>query len=521
VSTGSSRELDMRGSTDINDGWSTTEIVSPLGKTVLSVRGLRKAFGGQTVLNGISLELNQGEIVLLRGENGSGKTTLLNILTGHLEPDKGELHLNINGNTETFSFPRPWWKDLNPLDHFTPERLAWEGIGRLWQDIRLFPTMKTLENVLVASPKQPGENPALVLSPRTYETERANKKKSIACLERLNFNDRIESSCDKISLGQMKRVAIARAIQAGAKVLFLDEPLSGLDKDGVTEVTGYLKHLVKEHSITLVIVEHVYNIQKILALADKVWTLAKCQHEEGYGLSVSNPTALIDKNDTRIHTLHDLMRTLAGGNGKVYSEKLPGGAKITAVMSPNENENILEVGNVKVRRGIRTVFDCLSLVLKKGQISVLEAPNGWGKSTLLDAIAGILGNNLRIESGSIKLCGKDITTLQTNQRVRMGLAYLRANQNAFSSLKVKEQKKLASISNFVFDGLLNPDSKGNSLSGGDKQKLLIEMLPDSDIYLLDEPMIGLDRQSVENLQAFITKLYVGNKTVLITVPSTI
>src|SRR3990172_6371399 len=125
---------------------------------VLSVRGLRKAFGGQVVLDDISLDLRQGEVILLKGENGSGKTTLLNILTGNLEPDIGNINVSINGSKETFKFPKPWWMELNPFDHFTPERLAWEGVGRLWQDIRLFPTMTTLDNVAIATPRQKGEN---------------------------------------------------------------------------------------------------------------------------------------------------------------------------------------------------------------------------------------------------------------------------------------------------------------------------------------------------------------------------
>ena len=113
--------------------------------TVLSVKGLKKSFGGQVILDDISLDLKRGEVVLLRGENGSGKTTLVNILTGNLEPDKGEIHLHINGNKELFSWPRRWWKEVNPFDHFTPERLVWEGVGRVWQDIRLFPTMSTTQ----------------------------------------------------------------------------------------------------------------------------------------------------------------------------------------------------------------------------------------------------------------------------------------------------------------------------------------------------------------------------------------
>lgn len=90
--------------------------------------------------------------MLLRGNNGSGKTTLLNILSGNLEPDEGSIHLQVNGASEHFKFPRRWWENLNPFDHFTPERVAREGVGRTWQDVRLFNSMTLAENIAVASP---------------------------------------------------------------------------------------------------------------------------------------------------------------------------------------------------------------------------------------------------------------------------------------------------------------------------------------------------------------------------------
>src|SRR5690606_38572896 len=109
----------------------------------------------------------------------------------------------------------------------------------------------------------------------------------------------------------------------------------------------------------------------------------------------------------------------------------------------------------------------LSLTLKKGQISILEAPNGWGKSSLLDAIAGVHNNSLEITAGSILLKGEDIKSLPTYQIVRKGLSYLRANQQAFSSLKVNEQMKLRRSNNYVFNDFLNENSKGSALSGGE------------------------------------------------------
>ena len=99
-------------------------------RVVLCIRDLKKTFGGQVVLDSASADLREGEVVLLRGDNGSGKTTLLNILSGNLEPDAGSIHLQANGTAEHFKFPRRWWENLNPFDHFTPERVAREGVGR-------------------------------------------------------------------------------------------------------------------------------------------------------------------------------------------------------------------------------------------------------------------------------------------------------------------------------------------------------------------------------------------------------
>ena len=89
---------------------------------MLRAEGLKKRFGGQVVLDGVDLELRRGEVVLLRGENGSGKTTLLNILTGNLEPDAGTIHYLADDSPRSYHFPRRWWQELNPFDHFTDRK---------------------------------------------------------------------------------------------------------------------------------------------------------------------------------------------------------------------------------------------------------------------------------------------------------------------------------------------------------------------------------------------------------------
>jgi len=245
------------------------------GCVQLRASGLKLAFGGQVVLDGVNLELRQGEVVLLRGENGSGKTTLLNILTGNLEPDSGTIDYLADGTPRTFSFPRRWWQDLNPWDHFRPEFVAKEGIGRTWQDVRLFGAQSLRDNIAVAEPGHPGENPliALIAPGIAKRREVGLNQQADAMLTRLGLTGREESSADMVSLGQSKRVAIARAVAAGAKILFLDEPLAGLDRQGVTDVHAMLKSLVRDHDLTLVIVEHVFNQPHLHGLVTTDWLL--------------------------------------------------------------------------------------------------------------------------------------------------------------------------------------------------------------------------------------------------------
>ena len=220
---------------------------STADRVLMRARNLRKRFGGHTVLDSIDLELRQGEVVLLRGENGAGKTTLLNILTGNLEPDAGEISYLSNGGPRTYRFPRRWWEELNPFDHFTPEFVAREGVGRTWQDIRLFQAHSLRDNIAVSVLDQPGENPIhAVCSPRLVRRREIEVgEKADAILERFGLRERAGSSADRVSLGQSKRVAIGRALASHARIIFLDEPFAGLDRQGIRGVLEILASLVR------------------------------------------------------------------------------------------------------------------------------------------------------------------------------------------------------------------------------------------------------------------------------------
>jgi len=518
---------------------------------VLAAHDLHKHFGGQVVLDCVSLELHRGEVVLLRGHNGSGKTTLLNILTGNLEPDAGTIHLYANDQAEHFHFPRHWWQELNPFDHFTPERVAWEGVGRTWQEIRLFPTHSLLDNICVASPNQKGENPFSALCRRgtVRHQETDIRSRAAAILGKVGMKGRESSSADMVSLGQSKRIAIARAVEAGASILFLDEPLAGLDAAGINEVMGLLKQLATDHKVTLVIIEHVFNIPRVLDLATTVWTL------QNKKLTVHKPSTV--RAEVRISVgdgFCDLIRIIAGDNKHIINQQLPGGALLTTI-SRNKKDSlatkntkelekefplplrerqdegfseadtpVLEVKDLIVHRGRRLVIgergqdgsvQGLSFTLDKSEIAFLQAPNGWGKTTLLLAIAGILP----VTSGEIRLDGKPIHKLPPWERAKCGLSLLQSRDHVFINLTVRESLQLCGVgkASANLDSLL--DRRVSVLSGGERQRLAIvcSQSRNQTLHLQDEPFSALD---VSALRAFEASLRPHpSKAFLVAVPT--
>lgn len=224
------------------------------------VRSVDLAFDGQEVLHGVTFDLQAGELALLRGENGSGKTVLLNVLSGYLAPDRGSVRLQLGGE----------WIDAA---HASPERLARQGVGRLWQDIRLFPSMTVLDNVMAGTARMLGESPlfALLARPAVLRQERAARERALDNLAALGMADRAASSCDMLSVGQMKRVALARLLQMEASLLLLDEPLAGLDAAAVESFARDLDRLRKEQGKTILVVEHRHDV--LSRIADRVWTM--------------------------------------------------------------------------------------------------------------------------------------------------------------------------------------------------------------------------------------------------------
>lgn len=485
------------------------------GTVLVRAGGLKKAFGGQVVLDGVNLELRRGEVVLLRGENGSGKTTLLNILTGNLEPDAGTIHYLVDGTPREYRFPRRWWHELNPFDHFVPEFVAREGVGRTWQDVRLFGSQTLLDNIAVADPQQPGENPlvALIAPWRSARREQALRQGAYARLAGFGLAGREASSANKISLGQSKRVAIARTVAAGARVLFLDEPLAGLDRQGIDDILTFLGALARDHDLTLVIVEHVFNHHYLDHLVTTDWLLQNGRIRDSQAnnrrTNHGRPSSGATSGGGASGGGRPAWLDMLAGDAEVIDEPLARGAILTRIRRPTSFDPnaspVLEIKDLIVNRGPRTVIGLddqghsagFNLTLHPGEIAVLQAPNGWGKTTLFAAITGLLPTH----AGTIRLQAEPLERLPPWQRVEKGLRGLPSEVKLFPTLTAAEALRLAGVNAPPPDLTRFATRPCASLSGGEKQRLGLAVSPAATINVYDEPLSALD-----NPQPFIDSI---------------
>lgn len=214
---------------------------------VLSVRGLKKSFGSNTVLNGIDLDVPRGKVVALIGPSGSGKTTVLRSLNGLETPDGGtvtvgEVSLDFGGSVTK--------KQLATLSNRS---------AMVFQQYNLFPHMSVLQNVI--------EGPLKVQKrPRAEVIAEAEK-----LLDRVGLLEKRDAFPFELSGGQQQRVGIVRALALKPQLLLFDEPTSALDPELVGDVLAVIKEL-----------------------ADEGWTMVVVTHELGFARQTADEVIFMD-----------------------------------------------------------------------------------------------------------------------------------------------------------------------------------------------------------------------------------
>jgi len=223
---------------------------------LLAVRDVSVVFGGIVALNGVSFDMQQGQILGLIGPNGAGKTTLFNCLSRLYQPSSGDILL-----------------EGRSILTRRPHRIAEIGIGRTFQNVALFPNLSVLDNVRVGTHARTSSD---IISDSlrlawVRRSEADMNKKVQEILAYLDLESVAHTTVSGLPFGTQKRVELARALAADPKILLLDEPAGGLNHEEVYVLGDLIRRIRDDRRVTVLLVEH--HMGLVMSIADHVVAL--------------------------------------------------------------------------------------------------------------------------------------------------------------------------------------------------------------------------------------------------------
>ncbi len=236
---------------------------------LLEIKNISKNFGGIKAISDFSLEAERGEIHGIIGPNGAGKTTIFNTISGVYKADKGSVILD--------------GEDITTLPQY---KITHKGIGRTFQNIRIFKGLSILDNVLCAfDPKSKYTVfGSLFPTPQRIREEKRGRELALSYLDIVGMADKKDERPENLSYGNQRKIEIARALMCEPKVLLLDEPAAGLTPTEVSELTDLIKKISSDYGFAILLIEHrldlVMNISDLIHVQNFGETIAVGSAEE-------------------------------------------------------------------------------------------------------------------------------------------------------------------------------------------------------------------------------------------------
>ena len=424
----------------------------------IELNGIHKTFGAVHANDDIHLHIPSGTIQGILGENGAGKSTLMKILSGYIKADHGQILLNKVDVTIT-----------SPADAI---RL---GVGMLHQDPLDFPPMKVIDNFIVGS----HEN---LWKANVFPDYKSIKNEFQQIQDRLNFHLDPNTYIDSLTVGERQQLEISRLLWLGADIFILDEPTTGISAPQKVKLFDTLK-LLSSDGKTILFVSH--KLEDVEELCSRIIVLRK-------GKLVGSTIPPYKTSE-----LVELMfgKTITKGKKQHFVSGNP----------------VLEIKGLSLEANRLAIRD-LNLTANQGEVIGLAGMEGSGQLEFLHACAGLN----RPTAGSININGVNLTGRSYHHFLKEGVAYLPAsrledglipgltlsehlslvekNPSIFIDQKKANSSSAERIAGFNIRG--TPESKVESLSGGNQQRALLSLLkPGRSLILLEHPTRGLDVES--------------------------
>jgi len=243
---------------------------------LLTVEKLSKSFSGLKAVSNLDIEINQGELVGLIGPNGAGKTTVFNLLTGVYVPDEGRIVFKD--------------KKINGL---LPYKVSYSGIGRTFQNIRLFGDLTVIENVKIAYHQHVTYNifSGMFRLPGYFKGEKEMHEKALSFLKIFGLDDKAQELAKNLPYGQQRRLEIARALATKPTLLLLDEPAAGMNPQETHNLMELIRWIRKEFDLTILLIEH--DMSLVMGVCERIYVL-------DYGIVIAHGNPEEIKSNPRV-----------------------------------------------------------------------------------------------------------------------------------------------------------------------------------------------------------------------------
>ena len=455
----------------------------------LKMDGICKSFGSNEVLKSVGFQLGEGEICALLGENGAGKSTLMSVLFGLYQPEEGV----IKKDGQVVSIKDP--NDANAL-----------GIGMVHQHFKLVECFTVLDNIIMGvEPTKHG-----------FLQKAEAREKVLALSEKYGLHVDPDALIEDITVGMQQRTEILKMLYRENEILIFDEPTAVLTPQEIDELMQIMRNLAAEGK-SILFISH--KLAEIMAVADRCSVLRKGKY--------------IGTVETANTTMEELSAMMVGRNVSFHVDKKPA----------EPGEVVLEVEGMTMASKLHknNAVKNVSLKVRRGEIVCLAGIDGNGQTEFVYGLTGLEP----LVSGSVKLCGKDITHASIRQRSVMGMSHIPEDRHKHGlvldySLEDNmvlqryfepeftdkagflRRRNIRTYAEKLIDQYdvrsgQGPITIARSMSGGNQQKAIVarEIDKDPELLVAVQPTRGLDVGAIEYIHRQLVAQRDEGKAVLL------
>lgn len=442
-----------------------------MGKQILKLENIKKEFPGVKALDGVTFELDEGEVHVLLGENGAGKSTLMKVLAGVHQQNEGRII--YKGEEVKFS---------------NPKQAQDRHIAIIYQEFNLMPNLTVGQNIYLG--REPRNRYGLIDKKQMYA-------KAQEMLDFLQVDIDVQEQVSRLGVAQQQLVEVAKALSIDAEILIMDEPTASLSDPEIEQLFHTIKRL-QEQKVSIIYISH--RLQELKVVGNRI--------------TVIRDGKSIGTRDADKCTMDELITMMVGreiGNARIR-------LKNTA-----QDEDAVRVEHVTNRK-----LDDISIHVKKGEIVGIAGLVGSGRTELANAVYGIDP----IKSGKVTLFDRQLRKPSPGLNIRNHMGFIpesRKEDGLALSMSIRNNTTCASLKKLFPSGWINDkketeaaaglckDMKLNTenmemlvqnLSGGNQQKVVLAkwMCTDSDFLIFDEPTRGIDVGAKEEIHSLMNDL---------------